>query len=142
MSAKLHQKNLRSPSQGPLVPLSPSLKSEESTALHRQLFNKIYDVDTDSDEDEDETADLLGFEDVDSDDSLDEEEKLLQRTILRNFLGRTKTRKLMDTSAAIKINDGEEETYKRLSMLKSVRLSTTGHESSSFMGSRKASSIL
>ena len=49
----------------------------------------------------DEDDDLWG----DSDDELDYEERLLQRTILRNFLGRNKTKHRLDTKAERKVNE-------------------------------------
>ncbi len=62
-----------------------------SPAVHREIFGD-YGADT-SDEDEDmetgtQVDDEFDIDDGLSDDELDEEEKLLQRTILRNFLGR------------------------------------------------------
>ena len=73
-------------------------------SMHRNLFNQI-DVDTSSDEDEgdvmDEDEEMWG----DSDDELDYEERLLQRTILRNFLGRNKTKHRLSTKAERKVNE-------------------------------------
>lgn len=43
--------------------------------------------------------------DDESDDELDYEERLLQRTILRNFLGRNKTKHRLSTKADRKVNE-------------------------------------
>jgi hypothetical protein len=67
-------------------------------ALEQALFDtKVVLTQDGSEEDENEAT----FEDIDfygSDDELDEEERLLQRTILINFMCRTKKTNLLDTS--------------------------------------------
>ena len=61
-------------------------RQTESSPLHRQIFNELH-TETSSEEDSEDDED---FNDMTAYDDLDDEEKELQRVILRNFLGRTK----------------------------------------------------
>ena len=61
-------------------------------------------VDSSTDDEDDDDQDTIDYLDGDSDSDLDEEERRLQRTILRNFMGRTKN-KLIDSKAQTNCND-------------------------------------
>ena len=71
----------------------------------RIISQNIDNVDTSSDEDE------QGSIDESDDDELDDEERLLQRTILLNFLGRQKKDSLRQTRVQYRVTEREESQY-------------------------------
>ena len=84
-----------------------AFSSQMSVAQHHMTVNElsILNMDTDSDEGEDECQ--IGDDDI-SDDDLDEDERLLQKTILINFIGRSKNIRLTDNTYN-RMNDPDEE---------------------------------
>ena len=70
----------------------------------------IEDVDTSSEEEEED--DTLAFMCMDEDEDLDDEDRLLQRTILRNFMGRAQKTKLTDAGIQHRIrHDTDDDLY-------------------------------
>ena len=79
----------------------------------------LKDVDTDEEEDDVE----VDMEFHSSENDLDEEDRLLQHTILRNFMGRSKEKNLLDTKIQFKMQRMSEE----LDALKNNRISNNLH---------------
>ena len=76
-------------------------KKPISPSLQKQMFGILEDVETSSDEEEDDNREYY----EDSDDELDDEDRLLQRTILRNFLGRVKKTSFRATRPQVQIQE-------------------------------------
>jgi len=73
------------------------------------------------DDDDDEMSEDMAMHEAFNDPTLDEDERLLQRMILRNFMARNRTNKLDDLKFD-KINDGDDDScsdfdLKKLSFL-------------------------
>lgn len=79
----------------------------------------LKDVDTDEEEDDVE----VDMEFHSSENDLDEEDRLLQHIILRNFMGRSKEKNLLDTKIQFKMQRMSEE----LDALKNNRISNNLH---------------
>lgn len=95
----------------------------------------LEDVDTDEEEDDGE----VDMEFDSSENELDEEDRLLQHIILRNFMGRSKEKNLLDTKIQCKMQRVSEE----LEALKNNRISNNLHISNQNLGlSKRISSNL